>query len=194
MKPRLCCLELSAGVTVLRGEDAFWEIIRELDQAGPWTVRQVTERTNVSRPQVADFVKRLKLGGVAVAVAAKANAHVASAIIYRLAKRPLQCPRLGKDGSPRPESGRDLMWRAMKMLRRFTASELAEACQGVTASAVQSYCWSLAQVGVLAKAGSQFRLVNNLGAQAPKILRAQLVYDPNARAVVGRAVASEAKP
>lgn len=196
---RLTCLELTAGVAVPRGEEGFWQIIGDLDRQGAWTIRTIIEGTNASPQAVANFVSKLRLGGYAEVIGELPNEHNGRKLwpsyTYRLTKRPLRVPRLKADGSPLPETGTEQLWRAMKMSKAFSPEDLAEACPAVGLGTVRSYVAALVAAGIVSKAGTgRYRLARNLGARAPKILSTKLVFDPNAKAIVGTSVAREVSP
>lgn len=202
-RPILQIVELSASVP--RGEDGFWSIIRDLDTKGPWTVRLVHDRTNVkSSRQVADYVRRLRLGGFAQVVAEVSilpnGGKLPPARLYRLAKCPVIAPRLRNDGSVLPEREHDQLWRAMKMAKDWTVGDLSDFCPDIDTNNIYRYCRRLAEAGVLSRSGSaaekdvRYRLVRNLGHLAPRILATDFVFDPNTRTVVGTSIAREVKP
>lgn len=192
-RPLLEMVQLS--IAVPRGEEGFWAIILELDRHAPWTVRQVADRTNVALQDVAAYVMKLRRGGYAEAIAENAHGRpLPAAKVYRLVKRPLQSPRLSREGRELPEPATEQLWRAMKMLKHFTPADLAEACQDdVSIAAAKNYAYQLAAAGVVSKGAASFHLVKNLGARAPKILDAKLVFDPNSRKVVGASVTREVR-
>ncbi|RUW41487.1 hypothetical protein EOA37_09500 [Mesorhizobium sp. M2A.F.Ca.ET.015.02.1.1] len=194
MRPLLEMVQLNLAVP--RGEAGFWSIILELDKAGPWTVRQVSDRTSVRVQSARMYIRKLRLGGFAEVVETRATGNLPDAMVYRLAegKKPLLAPRLNNDGEPLPETNKDKLWRAMKMTRKFTPDDLVAACGDVPWSTARGYCFALTAAGILVKQGDVFRLVKNLGNQAPRVLRAKLVFDPNANVVVGSSIATEIEP
>ncbi|TIW27769.1 MAG: hypothetical protein E5V63_08230 [Mesorhizobium sp.] len=194
MRPLLEMVQLSLAVP--RGEAGFWSIILELDKAGPWTVRQVSDRTQVRVQSARLYVRKLRLGGFAEVVEIReTTGGVPDAMVYRLVdgKKPQLAPRLTKDGALLPETAKEKLWRAMKMAKKFTLDDLVDACTDVPRSTAKNYCFALSAAGVLAKQGNVFRLVKNLGSQAPRVLQAKLVFDPNKKVVVGSSVI-EVKP
>ncbi|MER8964462.1 MarR family transcriptional regulator [Mesorhizobium sp. M0808] len=114
------------SIAVPRGEAGYWSIIRDLDRDGPWTVRQICQRTNVKTQAVGTFVRKLRLAGIAKVVEKNPSNQDArrdnlpEAVVYRLAKRPLLAPRLTLDGKVRPEMAIDQVWRAIKMFKVFS--------------------------------------------------------------------------
>ncbi|MER8923353.1 hypothetical protein [Mesorhizobium sp. LNJC384A00] len=187
------------SIAVPRGEAGYWSIIRDLDLGGPWTVRQICDRTNVSTSLVGRYVRRLKLAGIAQVVETRTAGNVGggnlpAAVIYRLVRRPLVAPRISRDGKAMPELGIEQLWRAMKMAKVFSHADLSEHCPDVAIGTVKAYLQALSAAGIVAGNPGAYRLVRNLGLQAPKILATKLVYDPNKKTVVGPSVTFEVKP
>ncbi|MER9047626.1 hypothetical protein NKH89_10160 [Mesorhizobium sp. M0923] len=187
------------SIAVPRGEAGYWSIIRDLDLGGPWTVRQICDRTNVKTQAVGRFVRKLRLAGIAQVVDQKTASHGGGAnlpatVVYRLAKRPAVAPRLTPDGKTPPETAIEQVWRAIKMAKVFSLADMAENCPDVPRRTVEAYLYALSTAGVVAGSPGRYRLVHNLGLQAPKILATKMVFDPNSKTVIGRPVASEAKP
>lgn len=105
---------------------------------------------------------------------------------------------MGDPVSTNRETPYDVMWRTMKMLNAFTPRELADAATTAGARiaphAAVSYCLRLASAGVLvtpicssrqAAHLIRYRLARNLGAKAPKIVKLEAIFDPNACAFIG---------
>jgi hypothetical protein len=192
VRPLLEMVQLSLAVP--RGEDGFWSVIKGLDDLGrPWTANDVIRRTNVSRRLVTGYLRKLRLGGFIdlVDTHPAGRGGIPSVHVYKLVKKPAVAPRLRKDGSELPETAKEQLWRTMKMVRIFGAADLVAACPDIPLATARNYACSLAAAGVLSQNGHVFRLVNNLGHQAPKVLAAKLVYDPNSKKVVGKSVARE---
>lgn len=193
MRPLLDMVQ--ANIRVPRGEAGFWSIIKELDEQGPWTARAISQRTNCARQLVTRYIRKLRLGGFAELV----EQHVGQtglpgANVHRLVKKPALAPRLAADGTLLPESAKDQLWRAMKMTKLFGAADLVAVCPDIPLSTARNYAYALAAAGVLSQNGHVFRLVKNLGSQAPRVLATKLVFDPNAKAVVGSSIAREVRP
>jgi len=201
-------VQLTARVP--RGHQGFWEIIRELHRGKKsWTFQEVVERSNVSDDTVRDFLRRLLKAGYIVE-----NGRTAKTTFYRLAKDQPNAPSLRRDGSPanEPGLGQEQMWRAMKMLSRFDARELALhatiATVPVTLVSAKTYIKRLKRAGYLsevspAKPGHKpgtgklatYRLLPhmNTGPLAPQIQTTDFVWDPNRRTVMGPEAGKPAK-
>lgn len=182
----------------LRGIEAYWRIILEFDRSyGFFTVTDVLMSSNARRDTVRDYVMRLLRGGY-IEVAADDGGSTGRAKVYRLVKRQAEAPHLRRDGSVASQgSARDQMWRTAKIIKEFTAKDLAiqastEECQVEEADA-KNYCQYLRKAGYLAvKRASQpgrqavyrFLATKNTGPKAPMIQRVRAVFDPNLRQVV----------
>lgn len=202
----------SAKVAIPKGEDGFWSIIRDLAAKGEFTARDVYGQSNVSSGTVSEYLQRLIRGGYIEPVGTRPHKRgwFAPATTYRLVKPVELPPRLDRDGNERPESQYERCWRTMKMLRTFTAREIAEAIATdrgpANLNTIRSYFQELDRVGVITRvspgarglagggtAEVRYRLVRNLGARAPRILSTKLVFDPNAGAIVGQGEAKESE-
>ena len=191
------------NLRVPRGNDAYWKLMHQLDAAGPWTIKQIVLQSNVTTRAVSVYVDRLRRGGF-VEIVAHGDQHHAGhkpEARYRLVKRPLDAPRLNMAGEELKETQHQLLWRTMKMVKSFTPRELCDlASEGrdpADIGNVRQYVSCLFAAGILGRAAGKmhkegrYRLIKNLGARAPQILRAKLVFDPNSKAVIGDATATE---
>lgn len=204
--PRLPYLEfVSVKTRIPRGESGIWSVMVELDASGPWSARDIWTRTAENAGSTHQLLRRLKAGGYVEQVGEKItggrNPQVAP--LYRLKSRPVEMPRLRKDGTPLPELAIDTLWRTIKMAKTFTASELADlASRGVrpiNSNTARSYCDHLTRAGVLSRVTgkdrrSRYTLIHNVGAHAPKVLASRIVFDPNTQTVLGDADAREVSP
>lgn len=194
-RPLIDTVQMSLQVP--RGIDGIWSAIRLLDKAGSWTINDAAKHCKVHKRTMNEFVRGLEAGGFAQRVGENRQADhapVQPAALYRLVRQPQATPRLARDGSALPETAPDILWRSMKIAKVFTATELAELAS-VKLSTTRAYLRALAQAGVVvgAEGKEHFRLVLNLGARAPTIVSAHIVFDPNATAIVGQPLASEVK-
>lgn len=186
-------VELTARVP--RGHDGFWQIIGQVDGKGPWTTRQIADATNVDRSSVKDYVRRLELGGFIGRVGqCPPKSGPKQAILYRLLKKPIDAPRLDRRGKELAEPNRQLLWRAMRILKVFTCRDLQEAAQlpgrPIALTTAQLYVYALANVGVLVSPQGRgphvtYHLVRDLGPKHPSVSTSEIVFDPNSRTVIG---------
>lgn len=188
-------VRLSARVP--RGYEGFWQVIRDLDKAGEWTIADVFSQTNIRhKPTVSDYIHRLVRGGFAAVATERPTKHTSPEKCYRLVKRPSIAPSLRRDGTMSPLPAQQRMWNAIRSLKRFSLDDLGFAAGGmagaVPANTVKRYCTHLAAAGYLVSEGERnYRLKRSMdtGPQAPKILRLHVVWDANRAEVVGSAEA-----
>jgi len=182
---------------VPRGHQGFWEIIRRLRE---FTVRDVEYQSNVQAQTVRDFVRRLYRGGYIEWIGERRIGTHGKAHVYRLVHDQPEAPALRRDGSPAKVEGlaNEQMWRTMRMLGRFRATDLAVAAstehRPITRNTAASYCRALARAGYLqvveggrAKHPAVYWLPpgNRTGPLPPQIQRTKFVFDPNLQKAVG---------
>lgn len=173
----------------LRGQDAYWGIIRELGaNGGLFSVADITRKTNATTDIVREYVIRLEKAGYI----ARAG-HDGSSVLFCLVRDSRFTPRVRRDGSQVLPTRQDQMWRTMKMLKRFTAQDLAVAAstEQVRVSPVhaQDYIKHLGLAGYVCRCGNgEYALLptKNTGPLAPYIQRVKQVFDPNLNCVVWR--------
>lgn len=175
-------------VRVPRGQQGFWEVMRRLHrERGEFTAAQVDGASNVDSGTVHDFIRRLVKGGWLQVVREEPTTGTPRRV-YRLAKDQPDAPRLRRDGTPavRVGRGQEQMWRAMKMLDRWSVRELvmtgSTADCRVTLETAKAYVKHLHRCGYLKSlGGGLWRLKPNMntGPQAPQIQRTDWVFDPN---------------
>ena len=100
-------------------------------------------------------------------------------------------PRVTRDGRPtRNGAASEAMWRAMRILRGFTARELAAHCSTpevpISDIYARDYCRFLARAGYLRSHDGRYQMVPGraTGPRAPQIQRVKQVWDPHERRVV----------
>ncbi len=98
----------------------------------------------------------------------------------------VDAPRVRKDGTMFPPTGRERMWRALRILNEFTVTEiLAAASQGgpdIAESEARRYCDTLVLGGYLRRIRpGRYRFIpaRNTGGRAPQILRVKKLLDMN---------------
>lgn len=200
-KPLLETVALSLRVP--RGADGYWSIICDLGRTGAsFTLADIDGRSNVDPDTISEYLRRLVKGGWVEPVSTE-RVGARTFRRYRLVRIGRDAPRLRRDGSEYPETARDRMWRAMKMLDTWTWVDLAAATETETlppvpAETAKSYIRRLDAAGVvqaLDKGGpnrpATYRLLRNIGAAAPRILRSHAVFDPNSNTVLGTPEAEE---
>lgn len=194
---------LQIAVYPPRGRDGLWRMLLDLDAKGPWSNGDAARETNMNRGTLSEFLGRLRKAEISIQVDERPHRRGGPAIaLYRLARRPVEVPLVSRDGDLLPEPMIQVLWRTIKMLKSFSLDDLVAAASTadrvINRNSTSSYVNELARVGILAKAGHfhcrQFRLIKNVGALAPKILTAKVVFDPNSREVLGEVQAREVMP
>ena len=177
---------------VPKGQDGFWQIIREIDAAGPWAVGDIDGRSNVDRATVRDYVRRLLAGGY-IESAGKRPAPTPWSMpsrLFRLVRVQSDAPRLRRDGSPFEERQNARLWRTLKMLKTATAGEIAVSAtiaddDVMKPEIVRRYLRELAGAGFVRRVGEgkrgqevRWQIVRG-GRKPPQIRRGHKVVDAN---------------
>jgi hypothetical protein len=107
----------------------------------------------------------------------------------------IDAPRVRTDGTHVTQGqGNINLWRTMRILKAFTATDLAinastEDCQ-IKESTAKKYCQALAKAKYLKMTGGKggapgvYRLMKYTGPKPPQIQRVQQIFDPNTNEVV----------
>ena len=172
----------------------IWEALRK--KVGEWqTVISLSEDLRVNRKTAMDYLDALEAAGMVER--RRDDGHQGLAWVRLVQDGGYHAPRLRKDGSPVTQGvGVTNMWRSMRIVKIFTAPEIARlsttGAVTVTETTAQSYIGILFATGFLAvveKANpgvgrkASYRLVRNTGPKPPMIQRVKRVYDPNTRKV-----------
>ena len=190
-------LELAGG----RGpRQRIWEAIRK--QAKDFTAMGLEKATVVDLYTIRTFVQALERGGFIAQI--NETTKVTDRKHYRLVKDVgVEAPRLDRKGNVLPATGTENMWRTMRILGDFNATELAMRASTeqlkVAEETAKTYVRALATAGYLAliEAGhpfirgkgakqSRYRLIASkyTGPRPPMIQRTKCIYDPNLGKIV----------
>lgn len=200
-------LELELKEVRLRGHDHFWETIRALGKdSGLFTVKDVVGASNAHHSTVDDFIKRLVRAGMIQAAGTLGEGRWAQKQ-FRLCEAPRETPSIRRDGSLGTYGrSRQQMWNVLRGPQGRAGVTIADLALlaatdeiPVGALSAREFLQRLTRAGYLIASPRRgrhpisYRLKPsmNTGPQAPKLLRAKIVYDPNTRAVVGDATAEE---
>lgn len=154
------------------------------------TLTVLCSRTGVDRKTAGDYLVGLVAAGYVDRIE---DEFLGCSTFLLVQDGGYHAPRLRKDGTPVTQGvGVTNMWRSMRILKTFTAPELAQISTTKTVSVseatVVSYIGMLFSTGYLAvveKARpsigrkASYRLVRNSGPKPPMIQRVKRVYDPN---------------
>lgn len=185
---------IDGTIALPQGEDAIWAALLELQrQQMSYTLQEIEKACKADEASIREYLRRLlKSGHVQVVGSRPARKpSKGKALLYAIMKTSIDAPRVRRDGSPVPEAAIDRMWRVMRMMKAFSAHDLSEAAKVSTATA-ERYLRHLSEgdspivrhdAAPLAR--RTYMVTRQLGPRAPKILRGHVVYDPNARVIVG---------
>ena len=168
----------------LDSRQAIWDAIRRLET---FTTREVRNETLLTMDSVRDYLEGLEAAGY-IAPSVKVQGYPT---VWKILKDiGVEAPRVRKDGSPVTQGqGRENMWQAMRILRTFTARELAVAARTpecmVRESTAADYAKHLHKAGYLSKQDCVYHMLPTAftGPLAPMIQRTKRVWDPNQRKV-----------
>lgn len=165
---------------------AVWDAISKMRDGV--TIRQLRDETTMKVDSVREYVIGLEKAGYLERVNPVESQNGAAAAVFKLINDiGVDAPRVRKDGSPvTAGQGRENMWSAMRIMRRFTARELAVAARTpdcfVAESTAADYAKHLCHAGYLRSQddGSYLMLPTAYtGPKAPMIQRTKVVWDPN---------------
>ncbi|MBZ9574386.1 hypothetical protein [Modicisalibacter sp. MOD 31.J] len=188
-----------SATTAVPNRQRIWEAIRALHADGqPITARDVWAGMpdTMPRTRVDDYIRSLVAGGYLRCRNPERRRGVAAE--YALVRDVgVEAPRVRRDGTQPPTPGREQLWRTLKIVGDFTATELADAASTPTTPIAQAtaaeYCHFLKGAGYLqvTRPGApgvaeRYRLIPSrwTGPQAPMIQRTKRLFDPNTGQVV----------
>lgn len=201
------------GRPVLRGYEHVWSVILDLTRDGATFTKYDVDQAccDPGDHVVSDYLRRLIRAGI---IEQTGDLQAGSdgryrRKVYRVVRRQSEAPRLRRDGSEVPRTVQELMWATMRHLLRegFTVRDLAAFSSTdeirIGEVTAKSYVKHLNAAGYLQplQPGRPRYLTTwrlkpgmNSGPKPPKILRTQIVYDPNTNKFHGEPVAEEVEP
>jgi hypothetical protein len=171
---------------------AVWEEIKMHNQHGSFSVIEIAHSIRLGVDTVRDYLAGLCNAGYLLKVnRPMPESHRTQ---YYILDNDTGCdaPRVRKDGTPVTQGqGRQQMWNAMRILKSFTATDLAFNASTddhrVAEKEAQTYCAILCKAGYLVgRAEQRYMLIEAMwtGPHPPQIQRTKQVYDPNLKRVV----------
>ena len=170
--------------------ERIWVAIRELGKSGgTFTSLDVARLSGVDRSKgkIKAYLAGLDRAGFIRAIMRQRGAYS----VYELVNDcGVDAPRINTRGRILPPSGRNRMWKAMRILGTFTTRELVYAASIPDAPVAEQeadyYCKYLCRGGYLRGGKGRWAFIPamNTGPKAPQILRVQKLYDPNKDAVM----------
>ncbi|WP_300555179.1 hypothetical protein [Desulfovibrio sp.] len=184
-KQRTALLELAAKAPTDR--ELIWAAMRQLKE---FSQRDIALLSRCCRSKVQDYLKGLTRAGLVQRL--NPEAKLAEEAGYKLLKDTgIEAPRVRKDGTLLPASGRNRMWKVMQVLKVFTEEELVDTASlpeaPIALGEAVTYCRWLARGGYLkARQDGGWKMVpaKYTGVKAPQILRVKKLFDPNLGIVV----------
>lgn len=174
-------------MTEAKDRDGLWTLIRSLKR---FTLSDLCRHSVMDRSSIKTYVGILINAGYV----AERKARDGKPVIYSLIKdNGVQRPELTPAGAPKAPNGRQRMWSAMKVLKRFTFRDLSFAAAVGHADA-HDYCCLLRKAKYLkvlepAKPTCSPEVyvldrAKDTGPLAPMIKRGDIVYDRNLKKAV----------
>lgn len=169
-------------VTALETRAGLWAQIRSMRS---FTIVQLRRETRCSVSQTAEYVKGLLAAGIIERSDSERGRYL---LVNDCGT---EAPRVRRDGSQVTMGrGREQMWRTMRLLKSFTAVDLAVHASTeehpVAVKEAASYCRALAKADYLDQLATGYRFIPNryTGPMPPMIQRDKSIYDPNLKKVV----------
>lgn len=179
--------------------ERVWALIR---RAGRFCVRDIYLETGLSRDSIRDYIVGLEAAGY---LTREKAARVGEPDMFTLVRDVgIEAPRVRRDGTEVTAGrGREQMWRTMKILGEFSASDVAVNASTenhpVKCAEAKTYLHFLCKAGYLSlsvpgKPGgrktpgkpARYRFIKsrNTGPRPPMVQRIKQVYDPNLKKVM----------
>ena len=167
----------------MRPADMLWKHIRRLRE---FTLRQMVSDSRVNRGTAEHYLSSLTLARIVRRVRLPADTYSGEENGYRLIRDVgVDRPRVRRDGTVVDESDKSRAWRAMRILKCFSARAI-EAHSGAHLENIKSFIYALRQSGFLAITHearpdnpARYLLVRNSGPRSPLVRRDKHVFDPN---------------
>ncbi len=180
-----------------RGQEHYWKVMNDLDCEEGFSLDEVYNQTNAPKPTIKEFFTRIIKAGFINVVRSEHDGPIIKRNYYRIAKRSRFAPKVRKDGTICPPTKRDVLWRTMRMNKRFTPKELVIWASlpetEIKLNDAKDYIKNLYKAGYLKTVGKTagnvsptYLLVKDTGPLPPKIQRVKQVYDQNLKQVVCR--------
>lgn len=168
----------------LDSRQAVWDAIRAKEV---FNIKDLREETTMKTDSVREYVIGLEKAGYLERVKAEEMRRGVAACWKLIKDTGVDAPRVRKDGSPvTAGQGRENMWNAMRIMRRFTPRELAIAARTpgcfVAEKTAVDYAKHLCHAGYLRSNGDGSYLMlptAYTGPKAPMVQRTKVVWDPN---------------
>jgi len=169
--------------------EIVWETLRQL---GETDLGELSRRSGQPQTLCEDYLRALRKAGIVEEARRQKGPLDRPRTVYRLARDlGLEAPRVRKNGTLLPATGRQRMWRAMGILKEFSLRDLVATASlpeaPISPREAEYYCRWLAKGGYLrASAGGRYSVVPVMrhGPRAPLIQRVRRLLDPNTGEIV----------
>jgi hypothetical protein len=186
---------VSVRVLIPAGPETLWPAIRKVGMRGTFTAIDVALAVSSSHAVVENYLAKLHAAGHVTKGGHTSDGYT----LWQLTSKRHYPPYV--NGRGEPAHGHEVtsrIWRALKMMKRFTISELCAHLDDkefqVPRDAATLYVNALARAGYVETTSaekmcgeSRYRLLAHMvtGPLPPRLLRAQIVFDPNRQAIAG---------
>jgi hypothetical protein len=202
---------IAIEIAMPSGPAHYWSLMQAAGARG-FTVRSIALASEgVAYKSVKRYVEFLKAEGFIVRIGEKRDGFAMQAV-YAVKQRQRNAPIKRAEGKAEPFTARQALWNAMRTLARFSINELAIAAsteeRPVAQRTADAYVRALIKAGAVIVIDPPQRLKGkgstvgvyrlapcaNTGPQAPKLCKADFLFDMNTRKPLGEAVVTEARP
>ena len=195
------------GQRVLTGRDHYWSLMMDAEmRSEPFSIDDIFGLSNNrSRVQIASFVADLERARI---IQPTGDVNGRGMAFYRVAIRQSATPVFSRAGEliAEPMTARQALWNGMRspfFRAGFSIVDLAAFASTdalkINPRSAKNYVLRLEHAGyllALREPGMHtiWRLLVNTGPDAPKLIHAECIYDPNRNAVVGQPKTREVQP
>lgn len=202
---------IAIEIAMPSGPAHYWKLMLAAGEKG-FTIRYIANASEgVAYNSVKRYVDFLKTEGFIARIGSRRDGYALQAV-YAVKKRLNKAPIKREEGKEEPFTARQAMWNAMRTLAQFTVAELAMAAsteeRPVAHHTADNYIRALLKAGVLEIVEAPQRLKGkgstqgvyrlrpraNTGPLAPKICKADFVFDMNTRKTLGETKVTETRP
>ncbi len=202
-------IALAKGQPVLTGQDHYWKLMMDAEMRGQsFSVDDIFGLSNNrGREQISAFLAMLEKAEI---IRGTGEQNPRGRPFYRIVARQSATPAFKRDGTLIPDrmTARQALWNAMRspfFRNGFTLIDISAHAStnslAINRRSARLYisCLLRAEYLIVLQRGSSttptiWRLVRNTGPAAPKLLKAECVYDPNAEKIFGEPTTVEVEP
>lgn len=202
-------IAVAKGQRVLTGQDHYWKLMMDAEMRGQsFSVDDIFDfSNNRGREQISTF---LAMCEKAQLINRTGEQNPRGMAFFRVAVRQSATPVFKRDGTLIADhmTARQALWNAMRspfFRNGFTLLDISVHASTDTLKVAQRSsrlyisCLLRAEYLIVLQRGTSskptiWRLIRNTGPEAPKLLKTETVYDPNAQKIFGEPVTVEVQP